>query len=441
MSTSDPRAEPSEKPGAAPEPRTANNERPLQLPLPDEASIAVLPFANLGGDSAQEYFTDGMVEDITVALARLPQLFVIGSASAFAYKNRAMDARRIGAELGVRYVLQGSVRRDAKHLRITTHLIDTSHGGHIWADRVEGELQDLFAMQDQVATYVSAMIAPALRSAELERSARKSTDNLTAYDLFLRASPWLRLLDSEHNRESLRLLYRAIELDPSYGAAYGCAALCICWRLVFNWVTRSDPQVAEGVRLAHAALECGDNDSEALWTAAHALMILDGDLELAQAAVDRARLLNPNSPYAWWVSGAIHAFRQDTETALEHLARARRLNPFERGYHSYWQGTALAHVLAGQFEDAAHAVDKSLAENGKYPPALRIKIVTCGHLGRIEEGREYVQRLLAVSPGAGIASTRAMFGKLVARNPHAFERYFEGLRRCGLREDETSCGP
>jgi TolB-like protein len=431
-----PPAEARIEPGGAREPGGIEH-RPA-FALPDKPSIVVLPFANLGGDQGQEYFTDGMVEDITVALARLPQLFVIGSASAFAYKNRTVDARQVGAELGVRYVLQGSVRKDAKHLRITAQLVDASHGGHIWADRFEGELESLFDMQDRVASYVSSMIAPALRTAEVERSTRKPTENLTAYDLFLRASPWLRLFDPAQNRESLRLLYRAIELDPSYGAAYGLAALCICWRHVFNWITRSDPQVAEGVRLARAALECGDNDSEALWTAAHALMILDGDLEQALAAVDRALSLNPNSPNAWWVSGVIHAFRQETETALEHLAKARRLNPFERAYHSYWQGTALEHVLAGRFDDAALAVDKSLAENGRFPPALRIKIVTCGQLGRVEEGREYVKRLLAVSPGASVAATRALFGKLVERNPRGFERYFEGLRRCGLREDETS---
>ena len=210
-----------------------------QLALPDMPSIAVLPLTNLSGDPNQDYFADGMVEDITNELGRLPGLFVIGSGSGFTYKNRAVDARQIGSELGVRYLLRGSVRKDGSRVRITAELIDASHGGQVWADRFEGELDSIFAMQDQVASHVSMMIAPALRTAEIERTERKRTDNLTAYDLFLRASRRYRE-SFEQNQRSLRLLYQAIELDPSYAAAYGLAAFCYQWQKSFGWAAPSD---------------------------------------------------------------------------------------------------------------------------------------------------------------------------------------------------------
>ena len=188
------------------------------LALPDKPSITVLPFTNLSGDPTHDYFVDGMVEDITMTLGRLPWLFVIASSSAFTYKGRAVDVRQVGADLGVRYLLRGSIRKDGDRIRVAIQLADASHGGQIWTERFEGSFNDIFSMQDRVAAQVSAMIAPTLRSKEVERARRKPTDNLTAYDLFLRAIPPHR--DSlAQNRESLRLLYKAIELDPSFAGA------------------------------------------------------------------------------------------------------------------------------------------------------------------------------------------------------------------------------
>ena len=210
----------------------ADSTAPRTLVLPDKPSITVLPFTNLSGDPAHEYFADGMVEDITMALGRLPWLFVIASASAFTYKGRAVDARQVGGELGVRYVLRGSLRKDGDRIRIAVQLADAAHGGQIWTERFEGQIDDVFSMQDRVATQVSAMIAPTLRSREIERARRKPTDNLTAYDLFLRAH--LPHRDNpEQIQESLRLLYKAIELDPSFATAYGLAAWCYHVQTVF----------------------------------------------------------------------------------------------------------------------------------------------------------------------------------------------------------------
>jgi TolB-like protein len=403
------------------------------LTLPDRPSIVVLPFVNLSGDPAQEYFADGMVEDITIALGRLPWLFVIGSASAFTYKSRAVDVRQIGSDLGVRYALKGSVRKEANRVRITCQLAETSHGRQIWADRFEDELDGIFAMQDRVAEHVGTVIAPALRAEEIERARRKTTESLTAYDLLLRALA-LHRLGNAQNEEALRLLARAVTLDPSYGAAYGLAAWCYDLQKIFGWVPPSDPRLNEGIRLARLASDVGSNDSEALWMTAHALTLLAGETQLALVLTKKAISLNPNSPNAWWVSGTAHYFSDYPGVALEHGARARRLSPVDPMAYNHWLSTAMAHFFAGQYQEAADAADKSLAEHTNFPPALRLKVATSGLLGRIEEGHEWVARLLAVNPDASVAKLKAFYKPLLRINPQRLETYLKGLRLCGLPE-------
>jgi TolB-like protein/DNA-binding CsgD family transcriptional regulator len=401
--------------------------------LPDKPSIVVMPFANLSGDSAQDYFADGMAEDITIALGRLPWLFVIGSASAFTYKNRAVDLRQIGSDLGVRYLLMGSVRKEGSRVRITVQLTDTAHGGQIWADRLEGELDSIFAMQDRVASHVSATIAPALRSEEIERARLKPTENLTAYDLFLRALPLHR--DSfEHNQEALRLLYRAIELDPSYGAAYGLAAVCHFWQKIRGWVSPSDPRLMEGVRLAHLASKVGANDSEALWMAGQVLTMLAAELEVARGLAERAIALNPNSSNAWAVSAMANSYLGNHEIAFDHMARAKRLNPLEFPFMNYWAALAHFHFLSGQYEEVLQTSEKALAENPKALPALRMRIATCGILGRIEEGRDAVARLLAEVPATTVASMKAHYCAVWHLHPRRLDDFLTGLRRSSLPE-------
>lgn len=280
------------------------------------------------------------------------------------------------------------------------------------------------------------MISPALRSEEIERARQKPTENLTAYDLYLRALPIHRESFAQ-NQEALPLLYRAIELDPTYGAAYGLAAWCYDLQKMFGWIPSSDPGTEEGVRLAHLAAETGKNDSEALWMAAHALFILTGELELALSVIKKAISLNPNSPNAWWVSGAVHNFLGEYETALEHAARARRLSPREPLAFIHWMPTALANFFAGRYREAMDAADKSLSEYADYPPALRVKIATCGLLGHIEEGRNCVKRLLHVNPGATVAGLRAYYEARLLRNPSGLETYLEGLRLCGLPDGKS----
>jgi TolB-like protein len=336
------------------------------LALPDKPSIVVLPFANLSGDPHQEYFVDGMVEDITIALSRLPWLFVIGSASAFTYKGRSSDLRGVGADLGVRYVLGGSVRREGNRVRITAQLTDASHGIQIWSDRFEGELDSVFAMQDRVAAYVSSMIAPALRKEEIERSRRKPTENLTAYDMFLRALP-VRMKTFAQSENALRFLSKAIELDPYYASAHGLIAWCYTQQKVFGWVSPTDRRLEAGVRGANFAVDLGKNDSEALWMAACAMAFIAGDFDRSLALTEASISLNTNSANAWWVSGATRIFLGDTAEALGDLARARRLDPRDPLAQAHWTSISFAHFLANRYEDAISAADKALQELANYP--------------------------------------------------------------------------
>jgi TolB-like protein len=406
---------------------------PVSPALPEKPSIVVLPSGNLSGDPSQDYFTDGMVEDITIALGRLPWLFVIGSASAFTYKHRAVDLRQIGAELGVRYALMGSVRKEARRVRIAVQLTDTARGGQVWADRFEGELDSVFAMQDRVASQVSATIAPALRNEEIERARRKPTENLSAYDLFLRALP-LHRESFEHNQEALRLLRRAIGLDHAYGAAYGLAAVCYFWRKVRGWIAPADPELMECVGFARLAVQTGANDSEALWMAAQVMAHIGGQLDEALGLIERACALNPNSSSAWAVSGIASGYKGDVDRALEDLVKARRLNPVEFPFVNYWAAVAHVQFAAGRFEEVVLSADKALLENAQALPAMRQKIAAAGLLGRVEEARDCIAGLLTLVPQTTVASLRAHYEPVLRHLPRRLDDFVTGLRRAGLPE-------
>lgn len=419
--------------GEVTEERPPAAARPPTLALPDKPSIVVLPFANLSGDPAQDYFADGMVEEITVALGRLSWLFVIGSRSAFTYKNRTVDVREAGAELGVRYALAGSVRKEGSQVRITAQLADTSHGGQIWADSFQDEIEGIFELQDRIAARVRTQISPALRSGEIERARRKPTANLSAYDLYLRALP-IHRKDLAHSREALRLLRQAIGLDPSYGAAYALAAWCYDMQKVFAWVPATDPSLAEGIRLARLAAQTATDDSEALWMTAHALLLLAGEFEQARPLIERAISLNPNSPNAWWVSGDLHSWLGDHDAGIEQAARARRLSPLEPMAFAFWMPTIMSHFFAGRYREALEAADRSLAINPDFPPALRFKVATCGLLGRMEEGRAVMERLLHLCPHLTLTEQRASTAWVWRHDLAGLEAFLKGLRLAGLPE-------
>jgi len=300
----------------------------VPLALPEKPSIAVLPFQNMSGDPEQEYFADGMVEEITTAIARLPWLFVIARNSSFTYKGRAVDVKRIARELGVRYVLEGSVRKADSRVRITGQLIDTATGAHIWADRFDGSLEDVFDLQDQVAASVAGAIEPKLRQSEIERAARKPTQNLNAYDLYLRSLAEVYRYTEESFGEGVALLRQALALDPSYAPAAAMLSFCRSQQRAQGWGSLSDDDRAEAVRLARQAVVGERGDTDVMWQAAWALFSITGEASIAVALLDRAVALNPNAVMAWVAKGWVHARCNQAEPAIESFDHARRLCPF-----------------------------------------------------------------------------------------------------------------
>jgi len=404
----------------APEPRPA-------LALPDKPSLAVLPFQNMSGDPEQEYFADGMVEEITTAIARMPWLFVIARNSSFTYKGRAVDVKQVARELGVRYVLEGSVRKAGNRVRITGQLIDTETGAHIWADRFDGALDDIFELQDQVASSVAGAIEPRLRQAEIERANRKPTESLDAYDLYLRASALRDKHTDESIEEAIALLKRALAIDADYAPAKALIGWSRVHQISHGRTPVAEADRAEAVAFARQALEMGKDDPDTQWMAGFTLLPFAGERAVAAAAIDRALMLNPNSAHAWMSRGYVSA--PEPDKAIEAFEHATRLSPLDRLRRTFLTGTGLAHLYAGRYDDALDWAERALREEPEYTNALRLKAVACAHLDRIEEAREAIRRLLQVQPWRTVAS----FSRLVP--PQAQAMHAEGLRKAGLAEE------
>jgi adenylate cyclase len=401
------------------------------LPLPDKPSLAVLPFQNMTGDAEQEYFVDGMVEEITTAIARLPWLFVIARNSAFTYKGKPVDVKQVAQELGVRYVLEGSVRKAGNRVRITGQLIDTTTGAHIWADRFDGALDDIFELQDRIASSVAGAIEPKLRQSEIERASRKPTANLTAYDLYLRALAQSYRYTEEGLAEAVVLARRALAIDPSYAPAAALIGWCRALQRVQGWGALSDEDIGEACRLARQALEAERDDAETIWQAAWTLFFLAGEAALAAAALDRALALNPNAANAWSARGFIHAVRNQPEAAIEAIERARRLSPFDPLAFLYASNIAAAHLASRRFEQAIEWADRALHDQPRHVPAMRAKIVALAHLGHLDEARAELSRVFAIDPKLTIAGFRA-YVHFAA--PEVLELFVTGLRLAGLPE-------
>jgi adenylate cyclase len=404
---------------------------PTPLPLPDKPSLAVLPFQNLSGDPEQEYFADGMVEEITTAIARLPWLFVIARNSSFTYKGRAVDVKQVARELGVRYVLEGSVRKAGNRVRITGQLIDTTTGAHIWADRFDGALDDIFELQDQVASNVAGAIEPKLRQSEIERASRKPAASLTAYDLYLHALAQFHRFTEECAAEAVVLTRRALAIDPSYAPAAALLGWCRGRQRLQGWGALSDEDIGEACRLARQALEAERDDAETISLAAWTLFRLGGEAETAAAALDRALVLNPNAAHAWLARGSIHALRNQPDAAIEAIERARRLSPFDPYTFVFASNMALAHLAARRFEQAIEWADRALHDRPRQVGAMRVKVVALAHLGHLDEARAELSRVLAIDPKLTIAGFRA-FAHFQA--PEVLELFVTGLRLAGLPE-------
>jgi TolB-like protein len=401
------------------------------LALPDKPSIAVLPFQNLSGDPEQEYFADGMVEDIITALSRMRWLFVIARNSSFTYKGRAVDVKQVGRDLGVRYVLEGSVRKAASRVRITGQLIDASTGAHLWADRFDGMLEDIFDLQDQMTTSVVGAIAPTLEHVEIERAKSKPTESLDAYDYFLRGMANVHQWTTAANDEALRLFYKAIAIDPQFASAYGMAAWCHIWRKLNGWTTDAAKENAEGARLAKRAVELGKDDAVALSRGGHALAWFTHDLDAGAACLDRALVLNPNLAAAWNLSGWVRAYRGELDLAIEQHARAMRLSPIDPALYNMHNGMAFAHFLAGRYDEASSWAQKALHEQPDFPAANRILAASHALAGRPTQAQQAVARVRQLDPALRISNLGEV---LPLRRPEDLAKFADGLRQAGLPE-------
>jgi TolB-like protein/class 3 adenylate cyclase len=360
--------------GALLTPASNANDPP---PLPDKPSIAVLPFQNLSGDPEQEYFADGMVEDIITVLSRFKSLFVIARNSSFSYKGKSPDIRQVGRELGVRYVLEGSVRKAGNRLRISGQLIDASSGAHLWADRFDGSIEDVFKLQDQMAEGVVAAIAPRLEQAEIDRSKRKAVGNLGAYDCYLRSLAHLQHTSKHSLEQAKQLLRQAIELDPELAPAYGLLLQCHAGRTGFGLVPNPDEEKAEVARLVRIVLRVGHDDAEALSGTAFAVAYVLRDLPRAQLLVDRAVALNPNLALGWVNNGWINLWSGNPALAVEHLKQAMRHDPLQPDRVADRVASAraaMAHALffLGKYNEAMACAETLRQTHPDSHPALRV---------------------------------------------------------------------
>jgi TolB-like protein len=385
----------------------------------------------MGGDPEQEYFADGISEDIITALSKWRWLFIIARNSSFTYKGRVVHVKQIGRELGVRYVLEGSVRKAGNRVRITGQLVDCSTGAHLWADRFDGALEDIFDLQDQVTARVVGAIAPKLDEAEIERIRSKPTESLDAYDCFLRGMAGLHKYSREGNDAALRHFYRAIELDPNYAAALGLAARTYTQRSAAGWVTDRPRALAEASRLARRAAELGHDDAVALATAGFALADLIGDIEDGNAFIEQALELNPNLAWAWLYSGWVKAAIGDTDRAIECIARAKRLSPHDPQDISLQCAMAFAHFIAARYGESLACAQAAVRLRPNLQIANCLAAASAALAGRPDEARKATERLLRLNPTLRVADAPSL---QMIRRPEDLARWTNGLRLAGLPE-------
>ena len=396
--------------------------------LPDKPSIAVLPFDNMSGDPEQEYFADGMVEEIITALSRFKSLFVIARNSSFTFKGKAVDIKAVGRRLGVRYVLEGSVRKAAGKVRITGQLIDAVTGAHMWADRFERDLTDVFALQDEVTIAVVSAIEPKLVQTEIAIAARRGPEDLTAYDYYLRAIPQYYPATREGNAEAIRLAHRALVLDPRFATVAALAGVCHMQNILWGYAI--DPQLdrREAIRLSRLALSLDDSDADALaWASLiSTFMVADRDSEIEMA--DRAVALNPNSFNTWHCRGWVYRNAGLWEEAIRSFDRAFRRSPLDPRLQFTFTGMGMALVELGRFEEAVVAGKKAQRHNPLFSSTYRCLASAFAHLGRDAEASEAKTRMAELDPSFTISAWIDRGGQSNSK------LMIEGLRRAGVPE-------
>ncbi len=397
-------------------------------PLPDKLSIAVLPFQNMSGDPEQEYFADGMVEEITTALSRFKWLFVIARNSSFTFKGKAIDIKEVGRRLGVRYVLEGSVRKASGNVRIAGQLIDAVTGAHVWADTFERDLSDIFVLQDEITAAVVCAILPKLLRTEIVAATRRRPENLSAYDLQLRAMYQYSRATRKGLAEAIRLADRAFELDPGFGFVAALASLCHMVNVVLGFAT--DPQFdrKEAIRFLRLALSVDDGDPQTLATTALVLAFMVGDYESSIEMVDRAVALNPNSYWVWLDRGWVYHTAGVPEEAVRSFERAMRMSPIDPLLDRLSVGMGMAFIELRRFDEAIAAGKKALRHNPSFSGTYWCLASAFAHLGRDAEAREAAARLLEVDPPFTISAWIARGGQSNAKLA------IEGLRKAGLPE-------
>lgn len=398
------------------------------LMLPDKPSIAVLPFVNLSGDAEQDYFADGTVEDIITALSHIRWLFVIARNSSFVYKGRAGDVTQIGRELGVRYVLEGSVRKAANRVRITGQLVDAETGGHLWAERYEGALDDIFELQDRITESVVGAIAHELERAEIERAKRKPTESLDAYDHFLRGMANFHAGTEASVDRALACFREAIARDGEYASAYGMAAWSLFWRRINGWTVDYEKETAEGVRLARSAVDLGRNDAVALTRGGHSLAHFTRDFDAGIDFVDKALVLNPNLAAAWFLGGFLRIWRGEADEAIKRFEHAMRLSPLDSETFRMQTGVAMAHLMARRFDVACAWAEKAF-RNTQFVLAATAIAASCALDGRANEAQRAMRDVRRLAPALRIANLDAW---LHFQRQEDADLFAGGLKKAGL---------
>lgn len=400
------------------------------LALPDKSSIAVLPFQNMSGDPDQKYFADGMAEDIISALSRVKSFFVIARNSSFTYKGRAFDVKRVGRELGVRYVLEGSVRRSSNRLRITAQLVDAQSNAHIWSDRYDGDMADVFDLQDRITESVVGALEPTIRSAEIERARRKRPESLDAYDLVMRALPSFWAITRDSNIEAIALLERAMAMDRSYAFATALCAWSYAVRNIWLWTDDPARERDTALRLAMRAVGLDSEDPFVLAILGSAYTV-SGQLVEAVPLIEKSLAIDPNSAFAWVRNGWLKIRLSDPDAAIACFERAMRISPLDPYNFTALLGIGCAHLVAERFEQGAPWITKSTAARPSATYAWMCLVAAYVALDRMDEAREALAKLTAGNPGMTVS--------LVAKtstlpNPAFRQLVLEGLRKAGLPE-------
>lgn len=404
-----------------------STEQHPPLAPPERPSIAVLPFDDMSEAHDGEFLADGIVEDITAALSRIRSFFVIARNSTFAYKGRAVNVRQVSRELGVRYILEGSVRKSRERVRVAAQLIDAVTGEHLWAERYDGTLEDIFDLQDRMTASVVGAIQPSIRAAEIERARRKRPESLSAYDIVMRALPFVWSFDIESNAAACQMLEEALALDPTYPLALSLSSWCSGQRIIYNWSTDIEKDRQDALEKAQAAAKLASDDPFVL-TVLGATLTITREFEAALLLLSKALALDPNSAWAWNRSGWLHTFISEPETGITHFEKAIRLSPFDPTIFSSYAGIGDAHFVAGRYRDAVAWLEKARLANPKATWINRFLAASYALADMQPQAEACVKKLLAAHPGITVGAVR----QAPPFHKEIIDRLCEGLAKAGL---------